>query len=108
MLVERDTATRWEAGLIDKIDTPALVYDEQRLKSLLDKGLACREIAGFKLLYAVKASALSDVLLHLSPQVDGFAVSSLFEARLVRSLSPGSELHLTTPGIRPDEISEVG
>ena len=108
MLVERDTATRWEVGLVDRIDTPAIVYDEQRLKDLLANGLACREAAGFKLLYAVKATALSDVLLHLSPSVDGFAVSSLFEARLLRSLSPSSELHLTTPGIRPDEIPELG
>ena len=107
LLVERDTATRWEAGLLDSIDTPALVYDEQRLRDLLDTWLACRETAGFKLLYAVKASALSDVLLHMSPKVDGFAVSSLFEARLLKNLSPGSELHLTTPGIRPDEIHEL-
>ena len=106
--VERDTATRWKSGLVDSIDTPALVYDEQKLMDLLDHGLACRETAGFKLLYAVKASALSDVLLYLSPKVDGFAVSSLFEARLLRSLSPGSALHLTTPGLRPDEILELG
>ena len=108
MLVERDTATRWEAGLVDSIGTPALVYDEQRLITLLDSALAYREAAGFKLLYAVKASALPDVLLHLAPKLDGFAVSSLFEARLLRNLSPASELHLTTPGIRPDEISELG
>ena len=108
MLVGRNIASKLASALVDKIETPALVYDEQRLNLLLAHVLSCRKRAGFKLLYAVKASALSDILLQLAPQIDGFAVSSLFEARLIRNLFPSSELHFTTPGIRSDEISELG
>ena len=107
LLVGRENSYGLWSMVIDDIETPALVYDEQKLKELLDYGLNCRERAGFKLLYAVKASALLDLLLHLAPKIDGFAVSSLFEARFIRSLFPDSEIHLTTPGIRPGEIAEL-
>jgi carboxynorspermidine decarboxylase len=44
----------------------------------------------------------------LKPYVDGFSVSSLFEARLAKTiLGDNSSIHLTTPGIRPDEIDEL-
>ena len=98
---------RLSSEIVDKIHTPALIYDEQRLETLLECGVVARQRAGHKLLYAVKASALSDVLWKLAPRIDGFSVSSLFEARLVRSLFPSSEIHLTTPGIRADEVEEL-
>ena len=107
MLVGQETSSRLSPELIEKVDTPALIYDERKLETLLDCGLAGQQRAGYKLLYAVKATALSDVLRHLAPRIDGFAVSSLFEARLIRSLFARSEIHLTTPGIRPDEVSEL-
>jgi carboxynorspermidine decarboxylase len=43
----------------------------------------------------------------LAPRVDGFSVSSLFEARLARLAGKGS-LHITTPGLRCEEIDEIG
>ena len=107
MLVGQETSSRLSPELIEKVDTPALIYDERKLETLLDCGLAGQQRAGYKLLYAVKATALSDVLRHLAPRIDGFAVSSLFEARLIRSLFAGSKIHFTTPGIRPDEVSEL-
>ena len=58
-------------------------------------------------MYAIKACAFSDVLRVLRPSLDGFAVSSLFEARLVRDLYPDSPIHLTSPGLRDDEIDEL-
>src|SRR5262249_54287407 len=52
---------------------------------------------------------LSDFVLRLMrPRVDGFAASSLFEARLARAvLGDSGDLHMTTPGFRPHEISEL-
>jgi len=42
------------------------------------------------------------------PGLSGLAVSSLFEARLARHLLGSSGVvHLTTPGIRPQEIAEI-
>jgi len=37
-----------------------------------------------------------------------FAVSSLFEARLASQTVGGGSVHMTTPGIRSDEISDIG
>ena len=59
------------------------------------------------MLYAVKACAFSDVLRELAPALDGFAVSSLFEARLVHDLHPDVPIHFTTPGLRDDEVDEL-
>ena len=90
-----------------KLATPAFVYDEARLMELRSVASTIRRAAGAKVLYAVKAAALPDVLDTLAPSLDGFAVSSLFEARLVHQLHPDHPLHLTTPGLRADEIDEL-
>lgn len=91
----------------DRLPTPALVYDETRLKELATMVSTVRELASCKILYAVKACAWADVLRSLAPSTNGFAVSSLFEARLVRELHPESPVHLTTPGLRADEVREL-
>ena len=81
-----------------RVATPALVYDLARLGTLADVARRVRERSGARVLYAIKACAFSDVLQVLAPSLDGFAVSSLFEARLVHDLYPDSPIHLTTPG----------
>ncbi len=48
------------------------------------------------------------MLAALSTLVDGFAVSSLFEARLAREFTAdGGTVHFTSPGVRPDEYAEL-
>ena len=91
-----------------ELATPAFVYEEARLRELGSVASSIRRAADAKVLYAVKAAALPDVLETLAPSLDGFSVSSLFEARLVHELHPDSPLHLTTPGLRADEIDELG
>ena len=108
LLVGRETSNWLLPELIESMDTPVLIYDQRRLETLLDRALTARQRAGCKLLYAVKATALSAVLSHLAPSIDGFAASSLFEARFIRSLFADSEIHFTTPGIRADEVAELG
>ena len=90
-----------------KVATPALVYDLGRVGTLAGVASIVREQSGAKVLYAVKACAFSDVLQVLAPSLDGFAVSSLFEARLIHDMYPYSSLHFTTPGLRDDEIDEI-
>ena len=92
---------------IEQIKTPALVYDLAKLDILLSYGLDARKSAGCRLLYAVKAMCLEDILDRLGQDVDGFAVSSLFEARLVSDQFPGSTVHYTSPGIHPGEVEEL-
>ena len=67
-----------------------------------------RHRCGVKVLYSIKSLPLSSVLEITKPFVDGFSVSSLFEARLANELLAGQgDIHLTTPGIRPDEWDEI-
>ena len=87
--------------------TPALVYDQGVLGNLANTARTVRQWCGVRVLYAVKACAFSDVLHELAPALDGFAISSLFEARLVHDLHPDTPIHLTKPGLREDEIDEL-
>ena len=90
-----------------RVATPALVYDQARLGTLAGVARQFRERSGVNVLYAAKACAFFDVLRALAPSLDGFAVSSLFEARIVHDLYPDSPIHLTTPGLRDDEVDEL-
>jgi carboxynorspermidine decarboxylase len=88
--------------------TPAFILDETQILlnlQVLDK---LRQQSGCKLLYSIKALPFSALLEIIRPFVDGFSVSSLFEARLSREILPADRsIHLTTPGVRPDEIAEL-
>lgn len=88
--------------------TPALVLDADTLRENLAVLQGLRERSGCKVLYSIKALPLSSVLAIARPYVDGFAVSSLFEAKLAAEFLPAqASLHLSTPGIRPDEWPEL-
>ena len=107
MVTQFHTNHRLLPELLNKVKTPALVYDQSRLEALLGRGLAAKKVADVKVLYAVKAAALPQVLECFSPHLDGFSVSSPFEARLVKNLFPRTETHFTSPGVKPDEIPDL-
>jgi len=88
------------------LDTPAFVYDESQILKTAKLLAQAREASGCKMLYSIKALPFVPVLELLSPWVDGFAVSSLFEARLAATRT--DSLHITTPGLRRSEIAEIG
>ena len=97
--------TNWlSPGTLEEVKTPALIFDQSRLEDLLSCALAARRKAGVNLLFAVKALALPHVLEYLATSLDGFAVSSLFEARFIRAQFPGKGIHFTSPGLRYDDI----
>ncbi len=88
--------------------TPAYIYDEQRLRSDVEQVGAIARAAGCKILYSPKANTVRGVLEAIAPGVDGFAASSVFEARLAREvLGRGGAIHLTNPGLRADEVGHV-
>jgi carboxynorspermidine decarboxylase len=88
--------------------TPAFVIDEAAIIEALEVLTTLRQQTGCKMLFSVKALPLSSVLELAKPYVDGFSVSSLFEARLASEiLARQGSLHLSTPGIRADEIAEL-
>lgn len=89
--------------------TPAFVIDNAGLLDTLQVLAKLKEQSGCKLLYSMKALPLASVLELVKPFVDGFSVSSLFEARLADEVLGGNgSIHLTTPGLRPDENAELG
>ena len=92
---------------LDAMSTPAFVYDERAIHRLLDYAEPLRERC--RVLFAIKSFSLAPALRVMAPRLDGFAVSSLYEARLARSvIGDGGAVHITTPGLRGDETDEVG
>lgn len=88
--------------------SPAFIIDEGALISTLQTLSGLRERSGCRLLYSLKALPLIPVLSLIKPYVDGFSVSSLFEARLAAEILMGQgDIHLTSPGIKRDEMPEL-
>ena len=74
-------------NLLDRhqeIDTPTFVYDEVAIKHLLDSTDRIRTGGSCKVLFAIKSFSFGPTLALMAPYLDGFATSSLFEARLAR------------------------
>ncbi len=88
--------------------TPAFIINEAQLIANLTTLAQIRQQSGCKMLYALKALPCSRVLEIAKPFVDGFSVSSLFEAQLVQEVLTGKgEVHLTTPALIADELYEL-
>ena len=92
-----------------EISSPAFVIDEQCIRNNLRIISELRAESGCKILYSMKAFPLQSVLQLAKSHVDGFSVSSLFEARLANEIigADRGRIHLTTPGIRTDEFTEL-
>lgn len=90
------------------VDTPAFIIDEATLHANLTTLTQLRKASGCKVLYAMKALPCSAVLEIAKPFIDGFCVSSLFEAQLARDiLGKEGEVHLTTPSLIAQELYEL-
>lgn len=90
------------------IATPAFVYDENQLLADAARARAAIDGERTELLFAVKSFSIEPALRVLAPRLDGFSVSSLFEARLARRvLGDRGRVHFTSPGLRADEIDEL-
>jgi carboxynorspermidine decarboxylase len=94
--------------------TPAFLYDESLILDRLKLLAGLRAESGGRVLYSVKALPFTAVLALARPWIDGFAVSSLFEARLAAEVLDRTadgerrgSLHITTPGLRAEEIGEL-
>jgi carboxynorspermidine decarboxylase len=86
------------------VQTPAFVYDEGAVLAAIEN---IRNLIGKNchLFFPLKSFAILDALHAMAHSVDGFSVSSLFEAKLARTvLGNRKSVHITTPGFRPDDI----
>ena len=90
------------------LSSPVFILDATEIKANLNLLADLQRQCGVNVLYSIKALPVAAVLQMAVPFVAGFSVSSLFEARLAQQLlGKKGEIHLTTPGIRPDEIAEL-
>ncbi len=90
------------------LETPAFVCDENKINIALNYLRSIRSQAEFKVLFALKSFSLTYGMNLISPQVEGFSASSLFEAKLARSfIGNNKSVHITTPGFRSDEIEDI-
>ena len=84
------------------------MYDEMEVGRVLDIAKSLRRTTGCHVLYSIKPLCFPPLLELMAPKLDGFAVSSPFEARLARSiLGDRGRIHFTSPGIRPGEAEEL-
>jgi len=96
-------------AVVEDCETPAYLIDPARVRRAIDARQPLRAESGLRLLYAIKALPLGALLAAIGDRLDGLAASSLNEARLAaRSRRPGQSLHLTTPGLRPEEMAVIG
>lgn len=100
---------RWFESLdLQELETPAFVYDEGQL--VADAQLAHDAVRGDRthLLFAMKSFAVPGGLEAIATVADGLHASSVFEARLAREiLGEDGTIHLTSPGIRPQDAAEL-
>ena len=90
------------------LPSPLLIYDWPLIEGSLRRFRDLVDAVDGTLLYSIKAQPFAGLLTRISPWVNGFAVSSLFEARFVQaSFKTPPEIHLTSPGIRGEEIDEL-
>ena len=97
-----------ENSLMIPPTSPAFVIDRQQVQQSIECLNDLREQSGCRVLYSIKALPFMPLLEWLKPCVDGFSVSSLFEAKLASEvLDQQQSIHLTTPGIKSDEVAEL-
>ena len=98
-----------DVATFESVDTPAFVYDERAMYRLLDYAAPLRDDRRCRVLFAVKSFSFAPALRVMASRLDGFAASSLYEARLARSvIGDQGSVHITTPGVRGDEANEIG
>jgi carboxynorspermidine decarboxylase len=97
----------WSTHICD-IDTPAFVYDAAKLQVLARRTSQAAADCGARFLYSVKSLSLLSGLNELKSFVDGFSVSSLFEARLASDvLCSGALVQYVSPILRQSELAEI-
>ncbi len=90
------------------LQTPGIVFSESRIAASLSVARDGLSRLKCQLLFPLKSMFVPQLLEKISPLSSGFAASSLFEARLARTISAGSKtVHFTSPGLRPDEIDAI-
>ncbi len=90
------------------LTTPAFVCLQERLLENCRSLRHSADAVGARALYSIKALTLPAVLPAMADILDGFAASSLYEARLARECGgEATTVHFTSPAIRPHEVPQL-
>ena len=91
-----------------ELPTPCFIYNEDIIVATLNLLADVRKETNCKVLFSLKSFAVVDGLQLLSPYVEGFSVSSPFEAKLVREVIGSSGIvHIVTPGYKLNEMKDI-
>lgn len=93
---------------LEKIKTPAFICDINLLIENLKFHKKLTEDCNCRLLFSLKTFTIIEILKYIQKYVDGFSASSLFETKIARELlNDAQSIHITTPGLKKGEISEI-
>ena len=93
---------------LDCINTPAILYKEAEILSVMDVIYEIISKNPITFLYSIKACSDENILRIINNYVDGFSCSSAFEAMFVSELFPSQKLiHYVSPLIKDGEISKI-
>ena len=91
-----------------KISTPALILSESEIVKASRAVKRVSTAGYFEVLYSLKPLSMYSVLELVASEVDGFSVSSPFEAMLAReSGGHRATIHYSSPGLQPRDVSTV-
>ncbi len=95
-------------SVLERITTPAYVFDEGTIRKSLDTLTMLAGRAGLSSLYSLKAASHCRLLESIAPAVVGFSASSLFEVQLCKMVARRDQtVHLTSPLIARTAIDEL-
>lgn len=96
------------SNFVDACDTPAFVLDQAQLATNVRAIKAFAARSGCSALFSLKALALRETIEAVAESLDGFSVSSLFEAQLVRQVAGDDvTVHYVSPLLRYSEANEI-
>ncbi len=91
-----------------EIKTPSFLYDERIFKRSAEAVVSAAKNAGCGLIYSMKPLTLYPMLQKIVHYVEGFSVSSVFEARLAKKVkTPAQTIHFASPRLVENEIAEL-
>ena len=91
----------------EELKTPSFIYDLNKVEERIDLLIQIKKELNCKILYSLKALPLYNILEKMK-DLDGFSVSSLFEAKLVEKIfKEKKEIHFISPGIREDQWKDI-
>lgn len=93
-------------NLLDKIETPAYVADESRLREDLKKYADIKSRSGVQIIYAIKGCPLYPLFPIIAETLDGSTASGPYEAQLGHQHF-GKETHVFCPAYTDKDIDEL-